>query len=1056
MTAVPTDEIANRLSKSSVRCIMRDNQGGMWAGTYFDGLFYYNERKGRFISLNNTPGRNSISNNVVACITEAANGNLWIGTNGGLNHYSRQGVFKAYTTANGLPSNDIKSVYVDNTSGKLYIGSQLGALSILNPATGKVSVISLGSMGDESNYVYAMLPFHDGKHLFLGTLNGLRIFDKETGKIDIVPSAHGRIPQRVRSLAFDRQGRLWIGGEDGMAACTFAGGLLHPTAIKGVGAKLLHTTVYALSHTHDGILLAATTEGLLCVDTRTMNTKLLTTHEGLPSNFVYGALEDRNGTLWISTDYGLCSYRRPKTHEVRHYETADGIKNSQFMPNAFCLTKDGDMFFGGTNGITVFNPEQFKINPYTPKPIITGLRVLDRNIAPSEDGILRTSIETASNISVAHNESTLEIRFAVPNYVSGSNNIFAYRLNGYEDKWHLTTSMRTATYVHLPHGKYTFQLRAANNDGNWSSDIAELTITVRPAWFQTWLVRIVFVLIAAAMIVMVFRYVFRLKAHKLREEQEKREQRHREEVNEMKLRFFIDISHELRTPLTLIASPLEELEDYTADKWTKGRLGLIRGNVNRLLQLVNQLLDYRKAEMGAFQLLVRHIDLQALIMHVSQMYSEAAKRRHILLKTDAGDGTDNVLCDPNYMELILNNLLSNAFKYTDDGKSITVSAAVDKGLLTLKVADTGHGIPKDKQQNVFKRFYQVEGGHMGSGIGLSIVQKLVELHHGAVSLESEEGVGTTFTITLPTTLNAYSKDELASHQNEIIESMSRMRPLTETVEAQEPMPEEEASQKGCSNDTVMIVEDNDDIRHYISGALSDRYSVIEAANGREALDKFDGAEVSLVITDVMMPVMDGLQLCRNIKRNILTSHLPVIILSAKVDIQEQLEGLQVGADDYIPKPFSINVLTAKVKNILHMRDVTILHYGQSSKIEPEKLTSNPLDEDFLKRAVSIVESHLDDADFSTDKFAREMLMSRSNLHLKMKALTGESTNEFIKHIRFGKACQMLREGWLTVAEISYRVGFNSPSYFATSFKKKFGCMPTEYAQGREPEGARRP
>ena len=410
-------------------------------------------------------------------------------------------------------------------------------------------------------------------------------------------------------------------------------------------------------------------------------------------------------------------------------------------------------------------------------------------------------------------------------------------------------------------------------------------------------------------------------------------------------------------------------------------------------------------------------------------------------------GGRQVWCDASYIELILNNLLSNAFKYTNDGQSIFVNLKAAGDDLLLQVQDTGVGIPVNKQAKIFERFYQVESEHIGSGIGLSLVQKLVELHHGRIEVDSAVGKGSCFSVYLPLSREAYAEEELSGgtqQEEPVYSTNARDMYIVDTEEALEPAESDVDTER---KETVLVVEDNDEIRHYMSHGLERFFVVREVENGEEAVELLKTEEISLILTDVMMPVMDGIQLCRYVKQNLKTCHIPVIILSAKAEVKDQLDGLQVGADDYIAKPFSLSVVVMKIKNILRTHYRAIEHYSKSLEIEPEKIALNRLDEEFLSKAVSVVEKNLEKPDFSADDFALEMGMSRSSLHLKMKGITGESTTEFIRKIRFNQACKLLKEGRYNVAEISTMVGFSTPSYFSTSFKKYIGCMPSEYAKG---------
>ena len=513
----------------------------------------------------------------------------------------------------------------------------------------------------------------------------------------------------------------------------------------------------------------------------------------------------------------------------------------------------------------------------------------------------------------------------------------------------------------------------------------------------------------------------------------------------MKMRFFINISHELRTPLTLILAPLQEIINKISDRWTRNQLEYIQRNANRLLHLVNQLMDYRRAELGVFELKVKKENAHQLIQDNFLFYDKLARHKKITYTLHSELEEKEELFDPNYLELIVNNLLSNAFKYTESGQSITVTLKEENNWLVLQVSDTGIGIPINKQGKIFERFYQIESEHVGSGIGLSLVQRLVELHHGHIELDSEEGKGSTFSVYLPQDINIYKPSELVSNdakneEDQVYSTNSKEMYFIDTEKVENETIETGDKKRG----TILIVEDNNEIRHYLSSGLAELFNTLEAGNGEEALEKLKENEVDIIVTDVMMPVMDGIKLCKNVKQNIRTCHIPVIILSAKSETKDQMEGLQMGADDYIPKPFSLAILTTKIQNMMRTRRRMLERYSKSLEVEPEKITFNAMDEALLKRAVAIVEKNMDNIEFSTDEFAREMNMSRSNLHLKLKAITGESTIDFIRKIRFNEAAKLLKDGRYTIAEVSTMVGFNTPSYFATSFKKYFGCLPTEY------------
>lgn len=645
-------------------------------------------------------------------------------------------------------------------------------------------------------------------------------------------------------------------------------------------------------------------------------------------------------------------------------------------------------------------------------------------------------------------QNSFSISFVVSNYIAGKHNTFAYKLEGYNEEWYKQGDISPVSYSNLPAGNYRFLLKAANNDGKWSKDMAVLHIKVLPVWYCTWWALSIFALSFVLLAFIIFRFFWLRKSMQTEIRMERLDKEKREEISQMKIRFYVNISHELRTPLTLIVAPLQELLSNVTGHWEREKLLYIQRNTKRLLHLVNQLMDYRRAELGIFELKPVYANIYKRVLNTFLNYESLAKRKDIDYNFYSELQDEDVLFDGTYLDLIVNNLLSNAFKYTGDGESVSVKLYKENKNVVLQVIDTGAGIPEDKQQKIFERFYQIENGHEGSGIGLSLVQRLVELHHGQITLVSEVGEGSTFSIYIPQDKSVYSAGELLGSSGELEEqrvySTNAHDMYVDDVEFVEV--ETNEKEEGSKHGTILIAEDNEELRQYLSNGLSAQFNLIEAENGQQALDLLKDNDVDLILSDVMMPVMDGIKLCKSVKQNLRTCHIPVYLLSAKVDVKYQLKGLQVGADDYIPKPFSMEVLIAKILNMLRTRYRIFEHFSNTAEIEPDKITSNAMDEEMLKKAIAIVEKNISNVEFSTEQFASEMNMSRSNLHLKLKAITGKSAIDFIHKIRFNRACQLLKEGKYTVSEISFMVGYNTPSYFAARFKKYMGCLPTEYGK----------
>ena len=1027
------------LSQSSIRSIFMDSQGGMWLGTYFGGLNYYHPLRERFRHIRFSPEGNSLNDNVIGCITEDRAGNLWIGTNnGGVNYYDiRSGEYTYYTKEQGLGSNDVKAIYVDEQAGKVYIGTHTGGLNILDRRTGRIESLMPETTRLTNMNVFAIQPCADGRHLWIGTLEGLVHFDKATKTFSDIKGNVSLGVKRIRTLLLDRENRLWVGGEDGLAVCSGKGDSLSSVRMVSGESAFESATVYGVFEASDGDIWIATRNGLYGFSAGRDSVVHYSVADGMPDAIVYGVLEDEKHRLWISTDNGLSCFD-PESRKFRNFTDVDGLQSNQFTPYACCLASSGEMYFGGINGITAFHPERLQDNPYAPRAVISELRLFGDPVHPNDQtGILQKHISLTDRITLNHKQSSFALSFVVSNYIADKHNTFAYKLDGYDKRWFVVDdNQRWATYANLPHGTYNFLVKVANNDGKWCDEVTSLEIKVLPAWYQTWWAIVLFALMIIGVITLVIRFYWE-RADKVRQK----------ELQEVKTRFFINISHELRTPLTLIVAPLQDLLDKVTDKWVRSQLEYMKRNTDRLLHLVNQLMDYRRAEKGVFELRVKCINVGQIVEKNFRYYEPLARKKHIDYNLRSELGGRQVWCDASYIELILNNLLSNAFKYTNDGQSIFVNLKAAGDDLLLQVQDTGVGIPVNKQAKIFERFYQVESEHIGSGIGLSLVQKLVELHHGRIEVDSAVGKGSCFSVYLPLSREAYAEEELSGgtqQEEPVYSTNARDMYIVDTEEALEPA---ESDVDTDRKETILVVEDNDEIRHYMSRGLERFFIVKEVENGEEAVELLKTEEISLILTDVMMPVMDGIQLCKYVKQNLKTCHIPVIILSAKAEVKDQLDGLQVGADDYIAKPFSLSVVVMKIKNILRTHYRAIEHYSKSLEIEPEKIALNRLDEEFLSKAVSVVEKNLEKPDFSADDFALEMGMSRSSLHLKMKGITGESTTEFIRKIRFNQACKLLKEGRYNVAEISTMVGFSTPSYFSTSFKKYIGCMPSEYAKG---------
>ncbi len=1040
------------INQNSVRSLFLDNQNGMWVGTFFGGLNYYHSLQSQFGRIRHIPYANSLNDNVVSCIVKGNSNELWIGTNdNGLNLYDSDSKhFTHYmvnaNSNNTILSNNIKAVLADGN--RIYIGSHSGGLACLNRSTNNIYNYTVSNSSIISNDVYSLAKDPDD-NIWVGTLSGLTIFNpvKNTFELfeasDLVaeteqhPILNG---QHIYVLFLDSKQQMWIGAENGVYVYSFVTNMMREYKIEtdDYGAK---DKIFCVFEDNQKRIWIGTRSGLGLYVEDSQKFKMITTKDGLPNNNIFGILQDSFGRLWLSTNRGLACYT-PENDRIRIYSLIDGLQSDQFNRYAYCKTESGEMYFGGINGITHFYPEQLQDNPFSPAVVITQFNLFNKVVLPDDDtGILSEDISETERILLQPEQSSFSITFTVPNYLSAQHNTFAYKLDGFDKEWNYTDNMRTVYYSNLPPGEYIFNVKAANSDGKWNDNATVLKIKVRPYWWNTLLAQIAFILLTLALVYFIIRFFYNRQLLKNQLELERIEKEKMEEVNQMKLRFFINISHEFRTPLTLIVSPLQEILSMTNDRRIQGQVKLIQRNTNRLLYLVNQLMDYRRAELGVFELKVVERSPLPQVEELMGMFERLAKQKEIDFILENELNKETVFYDPHYFYLILSNLLSNAFKFTSQHEKIVINMKYTDENFVIIVCDTGNGIQKELQGKIFERFYQVNSDHLGTGIGLSLVKRLVELHHGTIRLDSEPGKGSAFTVSFPQDRSLYSQEEMQDSERG---SISRTI-LNEDLDMNS-LDKEENREESSQNEkaVLLIVEDDVEVRNYLVHSFSDMMNVKYAGDGEEALTIIKNTSVDIIISDIMLPVMDGIKLCKSIKQNIRTSHIPVILLTAKTGQQEQLEGLSAGADDYVNKPFNTSILKMKVQNMFKARTRMRDHYSNTLEVDPQKITFSEMDREFLEKAKSIVEENMDNIEFSIDDFCKQIAMSRSNLHLKMKAITGESTIEFIKKIRFSHACKLLQDRRYSVAEISIMVGFNTPSYFTTSFKKYFGVLPTDY------------
>jgi len=1053
------------LSHYSVISLYFDRSETLWVGTYAGGVCYYNRygQKFRFYDPV-TQSRKMLG--IFGPIVETPR-QLYIGTEGGglLEMDKEAGTFRNYEIVEGADPtyerNIVKSLYLDGDH--LLCGTNVGTIYRFDLKTKKFSLFydskrehsfyyigrsksgdlilagvgaygfqllsRTGTLGNEFPLaggntvvfpdVRCVLEMNTNVFLIGTRNNGLYYYDYNTyilkqykhdpsaGRVDDLPENY------ISSMIRDKKGRVWIG--------TFGGGLS---------------------------LFDPVTEKFITYNTG---------HE-LPDNNICRIEEDTNGHLWISTIRGISDFN-PETEEFRNYTHANGIRVDEFTIHSGLRLSNQDIIFSGNNGMVSFNPQRMTVNPYIPPIILKNVYVNNRKVVPGEDDhILQKQLEMQKEITLKYNQSNLSIEYSALNYLFPDRNQYTYKLEGFDKEWEQVGSRRFAYYTNIPPGEYRFVVRGSNNDGLWNDEGNSLRITILPPYWKTGWAYAVYILITAGIIWAIFRYFRDRKRLQDDIKMKQIEARAREEFHEARNNLFTNFSHELRTPLTLIISPLDDLASEEFSPPVKSKIELMRNNAQRLLRLVNNLMDFQKKESGMMKLNLSESDFTGFAEDMVRDFAELAESRNIRLSFRKNVNALNCSFDRNLMEKVFFNFLSNAFKNTPDNGSVGVCvedisfpeikkrySLQTKGLenehteyVLVEIKDSGEGIAREELENIFIPFYQVaqnEHSASGTGIGLSLSKSIIEMHQGIVWAESPEGSGAIFICILPV-----NKNSMIHKEPEVEYELTVSEPVIS-----ESGVDEGRELKTKKKQTILIVEDNKDVKEYIISHLQGKYNILTASNGSEGIDKAVLHQPDLIISDLMMPKMDGMQMCSRIKNDIRTSHIPVIMLTARVMTDDIKQGYEAGADDYIPKPFNASLLLTRVDNIIRSREKLKEIYGKRFSLETLGVEATSTDERFMQKLYDLLEKNVANSDLTLDDLTRELGMSRANLYRKIKSITDLSPNEFIRNFRLNMGSRLLKEAKLTVSDVYVAVGFNSHAYFSNCFKAHFGVSPTEYA-----------
>jgi signal transduction histidine kinase/ligand-binding sensor domain-containing protein/DNA-binding response OmpR family regulator len=1054
----------NKISHSSVTALYFDRGGVLWAGTK-KGLNKFDSYSKDFESF--ASANFDESKSIVTGIQESATEGYWISTIGsGLYKFDGKDASKAVKLSN-KEENDftqfIQTLYSD-VKGTIWVGTagagvycfseQLAAQQKNITVFDHYYSRSISPLWD--NYVMSLTGDTDG-NILVGTWSGglFKIgVDKQVQEIKLPLLKEAPIVV----LHVDRTGVIWVGtrGNGFYRIKDIKGKAEAKQYLKSPGQRTISNNfINAIYEDHAGTLWIGTDGGLNSFDRRT---EQFTRHElegGPNSDMIVSILEDDQGKIWSANWNGLSVMDPTDPGWIRSYDRNDRILGGFFYNNVCVKNKDGHLLFAGSEGFNRIDPKRIVQKPEVYPLVITQFELFGKPVTHGEeiDGriLLENPIRDSVEVKLKHSENSIAFEFASLDYAAPEKIRYAYKLEGFNKEWSYTNSERRfANYTNLNYGTYIFKVKATSADGVWSEKYTRVFITIHPPWWKTYWAVLLYIF-ATFIVLHGFRKLILLRANLIHDIKLERLQRENmEKLNRAKLQFFTNVSHEFRTPLTLILGPAQNLLDSSElGKTLRYHAQTININAQRLLRLVNQLLDFRKAESGNLKLAVSEGNLVKFVKEIKLSFDALADQLNVKFNLDSSAPVIKLWFDRDQFEKILFNLLSNSFKNTPSGGTVRVSVHELQDTVNLIVEDSGRGIKAEHFEAIFQTFfsYDEDKHHTGTGIGLALAKSLIDMHHGSISVESEEGDFTRFTIKLKRGSAHFEQRELQPYSSDI-ESLDYYPSLSKT----ENQPIEmivEGTKSVLNNPILLLVEDNDDVRAYIKSIFYNSYRIIEATDGRTGLHAANAHLPDVIISDVMMPVMDGITFCKKLKSDVKTCHIPIILLTARTSLIFQVEGLETGADDYVIKPFSPKLLELKVKNLVLMRERMrkVFTNKEVLIVEPKRITLTSTDELFMQKAMESVEANMSNTEYTVEDLGREVAMSRMQLYRKLKTLTDLSANEFIRTMRLKRAAQLLEQKQLNISEVTYEVGFSDLPYFRECFKKMFGVTPSEYTKG---------
>ena len=1062
------------LSSNSVWSLFLDKERRIWLGYYNKGLGVFDKINSKVNIIESLPGNpQSLQTNCVTGIAKDHEGQLWISMEGGgVDVYSP--VTKKFKHINksdasfysGLTNDNITKVFIDKKDNIWLASWNEGVFLLKKGSRNFINYNTKNTPNLASDNIMSIAEDSRGV-IWIGTFaKGLHYYTPSDGQFHYCNSKpfYNVMSRDIRSVMVDSDDAVWVGSTTGLYKVatkdfvTFSVvSFRDKMSEKLKNHKSTHTINTLYEAKNKEIWIGTDGAGLFSYNKKTDSLKWFINFKGLHEKSISSIVESNDGGIWLSGKKGITRLDL-KNGTTFNYSIYDGLLGNDFNNNSVLKDEKGVLYFGGYEGLNYFNPTNLVRSKKQLPIYFTDLKLFNKSVGPLEkNSPLVKVISQTKKIILRHDQSVFTIDFIAVNYSFPARNEFAYYLEGFEDSWNYVGNKRSATYTNLAPGNYIFKVKAAEKNGVWSHKLLELKIEILPPWWKTSFAYLFYTLLVLAAIYFSNQYYQNRFKEKQIIEFEKTKAVQIEKLNNKKLQFFTNISHEFRTPLTLILNPLGDiLRNYSSDLPDNvlKKLQTIQKSSDRLSRLINELMDFNQLQFNKMTLQLQLIEVVSFTREIVSYFEEEALSRGIQLQFESNKTALKDWIDPKMFEKIIFNVISNAFKVTPDKGKITVKIAVNNELMPFPlidsgtdypsfeiiVEDTGSGLDKKDIKKIFDRFYQVNNlnkAYYGStGIGLEVVRGFVELHKGIIEVESELRVGTTFKLLFPIGKEFFNESEILLEEFKKEKKMS----FTPIVEKDE-MQSEEKEEKQDRTYTILIVEDNVELRNYLKNELKKEYKVLVAENGQVGLELAFQKLPDLILTDVIMPVMNGLELCKNIKADLKTSHIPLMMLSAKALIKDRLEGIDSGADMYLSKPFDMDILRSSLVQLINSRQIMFnkFYNGITPKAK-EKTTT--LDNDFIKNVLTYINENISELELSVEDLASKVYLSRSQLYRKIKTLTGVSVNEFIRNVRLEKAQELIELGNDNMTEISYKVGFSSPSYFTKCYKDKYGYLPT--------------